>query len=277
MAISFDYKHQLQDGQSLDLIPLESRPAGTYYAKLDLSGNSVLSTVLVEAADAGASVLVEYFDFTTGFEIGEGNLLRAHNPLSSGLATDKVLVGNTHDKAYAKATVTGGSATFSVYGTVVSTSATELADAIIEENQTVNFLTDKAVAMGGYDETNGVWKFLRIGEDGEILVSSVTIFENVIHADATIAKGSEQTLIDKTYVSDTRVIKILCEGDGYGKFTVLINDSPWAIKRSSWNDRNVEIDMGAYKFGASDNIKVKVLNTNYGTSDADYNIFVYEG
>jgi len=276
MAISFDAKHTLSDGESLDLLPLETRVAGVYYAKLDLAGNSILSTVLVEST-AGGSVLVEYYDFTTGFEIGEGNLLRQHNPLSSGLATDKVLVGNTHDKAYLKATVTGGSVKFSVYGTIVSTSATELADAIIEENQTVNFLTDKAVAMGGYDETNGVWKFLRIGEDGEIFVSSVTIFENVIHATANIAKGAEQTLIDKTYTADTRVIKILCEGDGYGLFTVLINNSPWAMKRNSWNDRNIDIDMGAYKFEATDNLKVKVKNTNYSNVNADYNIFVYEG
>jgi hypothetical protein len=277
MAINFSYKHILTSGQSLPLIPLETRASGDYFAKIDISGNSVLSTLLVESCDVGATVNVSYYDFTTGGEIGEANLLKQHPEINAGLSTNRVLVGNTHDKAFIKASVVGGSARFSVYGTIVSTSATELADAIIQENQTVNFLTDKALGIGGYDAENGVWKFIRISEDGAIAVSSFTIFNNLLHAETTINQNIEQTVILKTYVTTTRLVKALFEGDGFGIISIFINGQLWAKKRNSWNDRTIEIDLGAYKMKGSDVLEVKVKNVNYFNNQANFNVFVYEG
>lgn len=277
MAIVWDYSHILSDKQSLALMPLIERPAGIYYAKLDLAGNSVLSTLLVESCDVGASVLVQYFDTTTGDEIGEANLLKEHNLLNAGLLTDKILVGNTHDKAFLKATVTGGNVKFSVYATIVSTSATELADAIIEENQSVNFITDKAVAIGGLSENTGVWKFIRIADDGSLVVRSVTVFENVEHSETTILHNVEQTVFSKTYTNDTRIIKLLCEANGFGLLSVYINSVLWAKSRNAWNDRNIKIDMGAKLLKATDVLEVKIKNVNYNNNNATYNLFVYEG
>lgn len=276
-AIEYDIKHRLADKQSLAIFELASRPAGIYYAKLDMAGNSILSTLLVESS-SGATIEAAYYDITTGDQIGEANLLKEHTPLNSGLNTDKILIGNTHDKVFLKLSITGGSAVCSVYATIVSTSATELANALIEENQTVNFITDKAVAIGGFDEENNRWKFIRIGEDGEISVKLVGSFENIDTASATVSFGDNDTIIDKTYSVNTNVISVLCEADGYGRFTVIKNDTETlAIMRNSWNDRNCLIDLGGLKFEPTDNIKIKAENVNPSGGDATFNIFLNEG
>ena len=279
MALDFDVRHRLGEKQSLEIFSLADRSPGIYYAKLDMQGNSILSTMLVETADPGTTIDAGYYDFTTGFEIGEGNLIKTHTTLTGGLSTNKILVGNTHDKAFLKFTIAGGSARCSVYATIVSTTATELTDVLVEEDQIVNFLTDKAMSIAAYDELNGLWKFIRVNENGELVVnaSTITIFENMFSANATIAQTVETTVISKTYTEATRVIKVICEGDGYGLFTWLVNDVPWGMARSSWNDRNVTFDLGAYEFGVTDTLKVKVKNTNYSSNNATYNIFFYEG
>lgn len=172
MPISYDRKIILYDKQSLALVDLSTRGPGTYRVKLDMTGNSILSTLFVESADPGASVQVNYYDFTTGDQVGEQNALRSHISLSAPLATDKILVSNAHDKVVLEAVITGGNVRFSVYGTIVSSSVSDSDSALVKEGQAVDFNLQKANPIAGVEEDSDTWKFARIDDKGNLHVKT---------------------------------------------------------------------------------------------------------
>lgn len=190
--------------ESKAIVPLATRAAGVYEQKLAIAGNSLLSSVFVEFADVGASVQVEYYDSSTGSDVGEEYSLATHDPMSSPLSTNRILVSNLHDKPVVRCTVTGGSVRFGVYASVVVTSASDIDNALQRENETTNLVVDKGMPVMVYDETNGVWRFAR-GEDG---IQDVRVVGNVqigepgdplfVDASDTTTPGTEQTLLNYT-------------------------------------------------------------------------------
>lgn len=186
------------------VITLSTRAPGVYIQKLAVAGNSVLSSVFVESLDGGASVLVEYFDFGVGGDVGEAYPLNSHDPVTTATTTDRKLISGIHDKPYLKCTVSGGNVRFGVYATVVVSTATDIDNALQREGDSVLLSVDKGMPVMVYDEANGEWKFAR-GEDG---IQDVRVVGNVaigepgepVFADyaGTSTPGTEQTLISYT-------------------------------------------------------------------------------
>lgn len=152
----------LKQFESKDIFPLSTRSIGVYEQKLSIIGNSLLSTVYVESLLPGSSVLVEYFDSTTGQEDGEEIALQAH-PLLSLDGNHQIIVTGFHDKPFVRVTVSGAPARFSLYGTTKSLSDLDAnltrhdADAVIQ-NQ-------KGLMIGGYDSDAGKFQFLPLAND----------------------------------------------------------------------------------------------------------------
>ncbi len=244
-AIEYDIKHQLSDQQSLAIFALNDRAAKVYYAKLDMAGNSILSTLLVESADVGATVKAQYYDITTGDDIGEANLLKEHGVLSSGLTTNKILIGNTHDKVFLKLTVSGGSARCSVYATIVSTSATELASALVAEGQTTNLIIDKAISVAAYDEDAGIWRFLRTDGDGRLVISGILSGKSAptIH---NLSMPLANTEYNYTFPNNTREFYLQNRTLGLVKFAYTIGSSGTLYKTlfpgGVLNEDNLELE-----------------------------------
>ena len=60
---------RLTTAQTRDLLPLETRAAGTYLVDLLIEGNSLLSTVFVKSITG--TVQVNYHESTTGRDVGD--------------------------------------------------------------------------------------------------------------------------------------------------------------------------------------------------------------
>jgi len=218
----FITRHRLADAQSIILVPLVERPVGVYYSKLDMAGNSILSTVFVENS-TGGTVLVEYFDFTTGDLLGELGELRSHIPMDTALTWHKTLVSNTHDKVIMRITVTGGPIKFSVYGTVKNSTVSDLDAALVSEDEVVNFLLNKGIPIGGIDEVNNVWRLLRIDEDGNLFVRTLedVTTPNITNFDIVLAN----TEYSHTFPSATKRVTIQNRDNGLVKFCFIIGET----------------------------------------------------
>lgn len=187
--------------ESKTIVALASYGPGVYDQKMAIAGNSLLSSVFVQSADIGASVLVQYYDSSLGSDFGEEYFLNEHDPMSTSLSTTRILVSNLHDKPFVRCTVTGGNVTFGVYATVVVSSASDIDNALQRELDPVNLVLDKGIPIVVYDEVNSVWRFAR-GEEG---IQDVRVVGNIsigepgdplfVDAEDTTTPGIEQTLI----------------------------------------------------------------------------------
>lgn len=190
--------------ESKAIVPLGTRSVGVFDQKLAIAGNSLLSSVFVESLDPGASVVVEYYDFSTGYDAGEEYPLGSHDPVSTAITTNRLLISNLHDKPVVRCTVIGGNVRFGVYATVVVTSATDIDNALQREGDTVSLSLDKGMPVMVFDETNNVWRFAR-GEDG---IQDVRVVGNIsigepgsplfVDASTITTPGTEQTLTTYT-------------------------------------------------------------------------------
>jgi len=218
----FISRHRLADAQSIILVPLVERAVGVYYSKLDMAGNSILSTVFVENS-SGGTILVEYFDFTTGDLLGELDPLKPHVALDTALTWNKVLVSNSHDKVIMRMTVTGGPVKFSVYGTVKNSTVSDLDAALVLENEIVNLLLNKGIPIGGIDEVNNVWRLLRIDEDGNLFVRTLedVTTPNVENFNIVLA----DTEYSHTFPDATKRVTIQNRDNAVVKFCFIIGET----------------------------------------------------
>ena len=186
------------------IVPLETRPVGVYIQKMGIAGNSLLSTVFVESIGGGGSVLVEYFDNGVGSDSGEKYTLNAHDPVISSLTSDRILVTNFHDKPYVQITVTGASARFGIYATVVLSTASDIDNALKKEGEIVILPSDKGIPQMIYDPVAGLWHFATgaAGVQNVNVIGSVSIVDNgepvFTEAASTTTPGIIQTLLSYT-------------------------------------------------------------------------------
>lgn len=259
MAVIFEARHQLQEKQSLPLVKLATRSDEIKHYKLDVAGNSLLSTVYVHSALAGSSVKVDYYDFTTGFELDEENTLRSHAIVTSGPDFNKILVTNAHDKIVMRVAVVG-TVEFSVYGTVVSNSVSDLDSALVQELQIVRLLLDKAIPIAGYDELNGLWRLLRTDGSGSLYVKDAGNAGNPLFHDyqGLTENGVEKILINETIPSgrsrSLSQLKITCRE--IGLYRIYINNviigsgrlGPSKINDTFiWTPRRLMLEADVYK------------------------------
>jgi hypothetical protein len=96
----------------------ELRNAGTYTKIGEVRSAAMLSSVFVESMDVGATLKVNFFDATTGADVGERYNLKSHD-LISAVGSYRILVTRHHNRVGCEAIVTGGNVKFSVYITAL--------------------------------------------------------------------------------------------------------------------------------------------------------------
>ena len=96
----------------------ELRSAGTYTIIGEVRSAATLSSVFVESMDVGATLKVNFFDATTGADVGERYNLKSHD-LISAVGSYRILVTRHHNRVGCEAIVTGGNVKFSVYITAL--------------------------------------------------------------------------------------------------------------------------------------------------------------
>lgn len=221
---------QLRLYETRAIVPLETRGPNTYFQRLHTEGNSFLSSVFVQSLDVGASVLVEYFDTTTGQDVGETHFLGSHSAVSTALGDDRALITRMHNKPYVKATVTGGDVRFGVYVSVVSSFASDLDAALKKHGDLVNLALDKGLVAMYYDSIQGKFFFLP-GENGAIKVTGAVTSDpageakQLASTDGTMTTpGSSQDLITSTVPGGKtwylRNSVAVCRG--HGSFDIMV-------------------------------------------------------
>lgn len=204
---------RLKTAQTRDLLPLESRGAGTYIVDLLIEGNSLLSTVFVKSISG--SVKVNYHESTTGRDEGERKDLTSHPLITAANTTNpsKLTVTPFHNSPQLEVIVTG-TAEFSVYGTVVNSFATDLDAALIFDNE--DFVSDanKAIPIACLDDDTNKLFFLRC-KDGALITDPIAAGDpTYIDGVALSTPGVEQTLGSSVVPADkTRLvskIKVSC-------------------------------------------------------------------
>ena len=164
------YLRRLKEFDTVTPLSLETRGPGVYNEPFLIEGNSILSTVFIASCDPGATLLVEYWDSTTGTEVGEEYPLRAH-PLFTAPKSDRMTVTRIHNKPNLRATVVGGSIRFGVYVTVVSSFPSELDEALRLECEPADLLLQKALPVAGYECERNRWNVLHT-KNGHLRVVS---------------------------------------------------------------------------------------------------------
>jgi hypothetical protein len=154
----------LGEFETKSVIDLGLLAPGTYYYKLMVRCNSLLSSVFLQACPGGATVKANYFDTTTGDELTpERYELTGHDllgPADAG-STNRILVTKIHNKPQLEIIVTGSAVNVGVYVTAVSTTASDLDAALIRDGDTWLPTVSKAIPVACLDEDTGELNFLR--------------------------------------------------------------------------------------------------------------------
>lgn len=190
------FLRSLQAFDSESPIPLLKRGIGVYIVPLEIQGNALLSTVFVNSVDPGAYVRVSYYDSTTGDELGEEHPLVSHKNMNS-FGSDRVTVSRFHNKPKIKAEVFGGDVEFSVYITVIDSTAADLDASLKLDGQDADLLLNKAMPVSGYDVENNQFSMLRTRE-GLLQVMIQDFMSSKWYTGAGVPTNS----IGKTYQND---------------------------------------------------------------------------
>lgn len=180
------------------LSPLGVRGAGTDKILLKISGNSILSSVFIKSISVGATLDVKYYQTTGATEDdGEKQALNSHaqfTPADNGI-TNTILVTRVHNKPFLEVTVTGGTAEYAIYATVLSEAASDIDSALKKDGQVADLSDDKGLPIMCYDETDNEYHFIRC-EDGVIPVSQSEAGDPVhLTAKTTTTPNTPQDLI----------------------------------------------------------------------------------
>jgi hypothetical protein len=139
---------------------------------LQIEGNSLLSSVYVRSMDPGASILCRYYQTTLG-QIGEERSpIIEHQLISPGMVdplyglTNIVTVTPIHNKPVLEVTLSGGSADFGVYGTVVQSFALDLGNAAKLDGQEAVLDRDRGFPFMLLDPISGEFRFVRSQDGG---------------------------------------------------------------------------------------------------------------
>jgi hypothetical protein len=273
---------RLGEYETVTPFELEERSEGVYIQHLHIQGNSLLSSVFVESLSAGASVKVDYFDTTTGAEVGEEYLLGAHPTIVNSGITHRLTVTRIHQMPRVRVTVTGGTATFGVLVTVVTSFATDLDAALVSDGQEADLLRDKSIPIAGYNDDN-TYEFIRV-KNGILQVGgSVTTDEQFIN------RRLYNEVLGKLPNGDTKLIdytvpvgKTFQWTSGFGNsnnwcdFHVSVNGLTWIFKSNSFDSPNVDLSLGrGVTLSSGDVLEVFVKNTNIYNQPANIRVGIF--
>lgn len=214
----------LDQFQTNNILKLESRGVGVYENKMNIRGNSLLSSVFVKSISPGAVLQVNYYDTTTGSEdTPERFDLNSHDPVTDADAgkTFRITVPRIHNKPIIEAIVTGGTVEFGVYITVVSSFVSDLDSALVRDQTPFEPLINKGMPMVCYDEANGVLGFVRC-DDGKLQVDG-TFEEAGVLVPANSSVGFGVANVEQSFVFPANTQKF-----------AVVNESNNAVVKASW-------------------------------------------
>jgi len=170
-------------------------PVGVHFARIDCTGNALLTTLWVKSA-GGGSVLVEYWDWGPGSNTlpGERVPLGGHPLISTDDTSDKRILTKVHNKLYAQITVTGGPVELGIYTTVVESSALPTPHL---DGGAANVLFDGGFPLVTYDEAGGKFYLLRT-INGALSVTFDTGIPKTLAIAGTFTDNSVQDLLTGT-------------------------------------------------------------------------------
>lgn len=151
---------RLGDKQTNNIIARTVHAPDTYLVPLQIQGNSLFSSVWVKSIAPGATLLVSYFETTTG-NLGEERVDIVSHEIITAAQLDPVYgftaqrtVTPFHNKPICEITLTGGSAEFGIYVTVIDTFASDMDAALVFDNELADLSKDKAIPIAGLDASN---------------------------------------------------------------------------------------------------------------------------
>lgn len=259
------------------------RGPGTYKQIAEIRGNSILSSVFIRAIDPGATLKINYYDTTTGATVGERFELTGHDLITDStppLTTFRVLVTRIHHRVAAEAIVTGGNVDFSLYATTVSSSASDLDNALIRDGDTFVQTINKALPTAVLDDSDGKLYFLR-GKEGKLTIEQDFGTPNPLRSDP-----SEQTVPSATTTIITapvpigkvwRLRRLEAQCRAWGYFEVFVDGLRVAKSNSGPASENPKFLFDPYDLAdAGDVIEVKYTQSFGPAMDVSAVLFTTE-
>lgn len=212
-------------GNSQALMPLKVWAAGTYLIPISLEDNSLLSTLFVQAI-SGATLTVDYYDYTLGSEVGEETHLRDHTTPADGVA-DRILISNVHNKPVLRVIVAGGTPIFSIYATAVSSKFSTIDAGMVLDDQATDLPVNTAMPVAGVDDVNGVFKLARVSPEGYWIFtdSSAAGVGKVFESSSSLAVGVEVSILSSTVptLKSWTINFAEVQSRGYGRWQVKLD------------------------------------------------------
>jgi hypothetical protein len=281
---------KLDEFQTLEVMALATRAPETYMRLLGIAGNSILSSIFVESMDAGAVLNVRYWDTTTGSEATEEYTIGNHLEITPSMLGPQGLTlresfTKIHDKAFLEATVSGGNVRFGIYGTIVSSFATDLDAALQYEGSPVQLDRNKGIPITVYDTGSDEWEFLR-STNGRLQVdvpSGLQVTQIVPNMRFYLRTPSASPSIINTHVDYTvpvgKEFYWIC-GNGtsasWCRWDVTIDGSKYLSKRNAFDTPNVDLSIGSsLQLSAGQRIIVTAVNLNPYGHDSDIETFLF--
>ena len=280
---SYNNSITLKEFEPATLYEQQVRPPGEYTIQLTTRGNSILSTLEVVDLQAGATVDLKYVenavtpdDELVPYELGN------HLTIDTAQTIDKETIGRTHGNPVAVLTVTGGWAEVAVRISVVQQFATDLDTSLVRDAQSFDPGDDRGVPTAGVDEASGVLRFLRLDQNGYLLISgdvqSIQKLINTKH-DGTFSALPAGNTVDVINVTTGAVFTWLeahAWADDYIRFDVFIDGALWYSAISTIEQPNVNLFPGnPLEILTGLNIKVTATNLSDRGEQANGQAFFY--
>lgn len=259
---------------TMALIPVSAFSAGSYLFPTSTYSNSLLSTIWVKQIDPGAVITSRWYDIGPGSGNfpGEKIYISAHKTISTSDTSDRRLVPAIHNKAFLEIEITGGSATFGVYITAVSSFPQ---DAPYRDGQEVLFSTDAANGLAILDPSDDKWHFLR-GPQGAL---NAYLVGGSVGADPAgepflfLARTQTtpnvyQTLITQTVPAGklwkTRQAKVICRASG--EYQIYADSDIIGEGKTSQAETNSKFDWKPYCKQAENKVITLKYRQNFGAA-----------
>jgi len=257
--------------ESMPVVPVQVFDVGSEVTQIASYGNSLLSTLWVKDVEAGASVLVKWYDVGPGSGDfpGEKIYVAQHAVISTADTSDRRLVPGIHNKVWCEIIVTGGKVTLGIYATSVSAFPQY---SPFRDEDIANLGNDSGNPSVLLDRDLGKW-FLATGKEG---AANVNVTGGSVSAEMSgdpkviyakeLTTGLSQTLINTTVPATKlwKIRKIYICSRCYGEFYIKVNSVIIGEGKTSPVETNVSFSWIPY-FKAPENIQVEVLfKQSYG-------------
>ena len=202
-----DLRIKLKEFQTGTPFPLQSRVPDTYNRGLLVEGNSLISTVYVESMDPGATLTVNFWEYTTGSDLGERREIKSHPVITApGETPHLLIVAPFHNAPQVECVVANGNVNFSVMLTCVSSFASAQDNSLVLDGTTFDPNVNLGQPIVCLDETTNQLMFLRC-RNGVFPADPIYNGDpfNITGTDTLVA-GTTQTLESFTVSATKRLL-----------------------------------------------------------------------